>query len=66
MKLRELAGNAITAFVSQGFSFLLSVLTYLLVSKVLDSSLPEGSSVLQDGEGPLLDIAFAWLEGLSV
>lgn len=53
MKLRELAGNAITAFVSQGFSFLLSVLTYLLVPKVLDSSLPEGSSVLQDGEGAL-------------
>lgn len=51
MKLRELAGNAITAFVSQGFSFLLSVLTHLLVPKVLDSSLSEESSVLQDCAG---------------
>lgn len=35
MKIRELAGNAVAAFASQGFSFLLSVLTSLLVPKVL-------------------------------
>lgn len=35
MQIRELAGNAIVAFASQGFSFLLSVLTSLLVPKVL-------------------------------
>ena len=35
MKIKELASNAITAFASQGFSFLLSVLTSLLVPKVL-------------------------------
>ena len=35
MKIREMAGNALAAFASQGFSFLLSILTALLVPKVL-------------------------------
>ena len=35
MKIREMAGNALAAFASQGFSFLLSILTSLLVPKVL-------------------------------
>lgn len=35
MRLKEVAQNTVLAFVSQGFSFLLSVLTSLLVPKVL-------------------------------
>lgn len=35
MKIKELTSNAAAAFASQGFSFLLSVLTSLLVPKVL-------------------------------